>query len=343
MELAEISPCPTPTMMLISGRENFQSPDRFSPEVPSKITPSASMSKSAADPLAGLDSVNWSRLTHAYGPADDVPELLGELTSTDPEVYFTAFDVLLSTIYHQGSRYSASAEAIPFLYSLVSRKTTQNRESLLYLITSLAVGHPDWSVPKGVDVAKWQKRISETLEPSCEFHEFNTYEAAERGLPCIIDLLEDESPKMRAMAAHALAFFPRESEASVEALLGLLGRETDSAVRGTIVLAIAIMFVPAADQRSRKSDIIRRLQDYYYNEAHRGDIFQWSSATALTILGAAEKGPVEETRRVLKDEAYLSHLEASIGPDSGFPFAMLDLRTLAKAALADAGGHSIGV
>ena len=33
--------------------------------------------------LNGLDQGNWTRLTHAYGPADDVPELIRKLVSPD--------------------------------------------------------------------------------------------------------------------------------------------------------------------------------------------------------------------------------------------------------------------
>ncbi|KAF5260704.1 hypothetical protein FOXYS1_8635, partial [Fusarium oxysporum] len=50
------------------------------------------MSSQNTDPLAGLDSIDWSRLNHAYGPADDVPLILGDLQSRDPEVYKTALD-----------------------------------------------------------------------------------------------------------------------------------------------------------------------------------------------------------------------------------------------------------
>ena len=31
--------------------------------------------------LEGLDAINWQQLTHAYGPATDVPDLIRKLTS----------------------------------------------------------------------------------------------------------------------------------------------------------------------------------------------------------------------------------------------------------------------
>src|SRR5207237_10305385 len=39
--------------------------------------------------LEGLDAVEWASLTHAYGEAADVPGLIRELLSSDPEVRTT--------------------------------------------------------------------------------------------------------------------------------------------------------------------------------------------------------------------------------------------------------------
>src|SRR5262245_30755931 len=35
--------------------------------------------------FAGLDEINWSALTHAYGSAEDVPGLLRQRASSNPE------------------------------------------------------------------------------------------------------------------------------------------------------------------------------------------------------------------------------------------------------------------
>lgn len=37
------------------------------------------------DALAGLDAVNWAGLTHAYGPAGDVPRLIRAPASAEPD------------------------------------------------------------------------------------------------------------------------------------------------------------------------------------------------------------------------------------------------------------------
>lgn len=296
------------------------------------------MSVSITDPLAGLDSINWSQLTHAYGPADDVPLLLRQLQSTDPEIHLTALDECWSSIYHQGTRYSASAKAVPFLYSLLDHEATKNRSNLLYLIVAIAIGHPDWSVPNGLRVAEWEKRITDMKEEDRKFaiHEFKSYEAVERGISSVIQCLNEESAAMRATAAHALAFFPRQLETTVPALLELLSRESCKAVRGTAVLALAILFVSLEDN-SKRSSITQQIRDYQDPCCGIEDIYSWSCALALVILGVARKDLVEKVARVLIDWKYLSELNASIGPDDSFPFDMLDLRHLARKVLDKAG------
>ncbi|CVL08310.1 hypothetical protein FPRO06_12737 [Fusarium proliferatum] len=296
------------------------------------------MSPENTDPLAGLESIDWSQLSHAYGPADDVPQLLKDLQSTAPEVYKTAFTKCWSNIYHQGSRYSASVEAIPFLYALLDSPATQDRESLLYLITSLAIGHPNWSVPNGIDVDNWEKSIAEIEKPEYRdraMEGFKAYEAVERGLSSILSCLNEDLASMRANAAHALAFFPRQSATSRMALLERLGGETNNNVSATIVLALAVLFA-RADDGSEKRDLIKKIQEYHAASTIREafeDIVGWSCAVALFILGSKEDGSFETVQRVNEDKAYVDKLESTLDQDVWFPFASLHLRDLAKSVL----------
>ncbi|EXK30667.1 hypothetical protein FOXG_16572 [Fusarium oxysporum f. sp. lycopersici 4287] len=295
------------------------------------------MSPQNTDPLAGLDSIDWSRLNHAYGPADDVPLILRELQSRDPEVYKTALDACWSNIYHQGTRYSASVAAIPFLYALLDSPATEDRETLLYLIVSLAIGHPNWVFPNGIEIQEWERRLA-VMDPEDRGHamqELKAYEAVERGLCSILRCLNEDSASMRANAGHALAFFPRQSGPSRVALHDLLSRETNDNVRGTIVLALAILFV-RADDVLEKRNVIKKIQEYYTASSIReapDDIFTESCAVALLMLDSEEDGLAETLQRVRVDEAYMSKLESTIDPNSWFPFAILDLRDLAKSVL----------
>jgi len=69
--------------------------------------------------LEGLDTIDWSVLTHAHGPATDLPEMLRSLLSKDAEVWMLACATLHETIWHQGTVFPASAAVIPFLFELL--------------------------------------------------------------------------------------------------------------------------------------------------------------------------------------------------------------------------------
>lgn len=59
-----------------------------------------------------LDEIDWSALEHAYGSAGDTPGLIRRLRREDwPE----AVEDLLTSILHQGSVYSATLAALPYL------------------------------------------------------------------------------------------------------------------------------------------------------------------------------------------------------------------------------------
>lgn len=58
---------------------------------------------------------DWSQLTHAYGSAENVPGLLDRLTTSPDE---QSWDDLWSALCHQGSVYSASFAALPWLANI---------------------------------------------------------------------------------------------------------------------------------------------------------------------------------------------------------------------------------
>ncbi|MGF0669202.1 hypothetical protein ACQRWG_15410 [Stenotrophomonas maltophilia] len=66
--------------------------------------------------LIALDDPRWAELQHAYGAADDIPELLANLSipkgerSEDDSIEDT-WEELWSSLCHQGDVYSASFAA----------------------------------------------------------------------------------------------------------------------------------------------------------------------------------------------------------------------------------------
>ncbi|XTZ13591.1 HEAT repeat domain-containing protein [Micromonospora echinospora] len=197
--------------------------------------------------LDRIDDIDWRRLGHAYGSAGDVPDQLRALCSPDQTAREGAFGDLYSNIFHQGSRYEASAYAVPFLLDMVADPATPDRELVLYLLTCLAMGYDESWLPDGFPVAEY-RRVSEggrellaAKPPSSEenddpealylraldkddqnrlfaYYELATYDAVRAGVPMLRTLLTHPDPGLRTGAAYALAWFPEEAAGSLPAL-----------------------------------------------------------------------------------------------------------------------------
>lgn len=71
--------------------------------------------------MIGLDACRWDELSHAYGRAADIPDLLRQLAGTtgpkdraDSEPWFT----LWSSLCHQGDVYDASYASLPHIVEI---------------------------------------------------------------------------------------------------------------------------------------------------------------------------------------------------------------------------------
>jgi hypothetical protein len=277
------------------------------------------------DPLAGLDDVAWSGLEHAYGPADDVPDLLRALTSPDPETRTKTVYELYGNIFHQGTRYEATAYAVPFLARLALEPGTFRRAEIVDLLGSITVGYDEAYLPTGIDPAaqraeyerlrdggeeklrefdlwveaapdeaerrrrEWRRQIyNHEAEVRATDDHLQAYAAVRACIPALRTLLDDGEAELRASVAYLLAWFPEEEAAdSVAALTGLLERETDPSVTATAVIALGL--IGGAD-----------LGPGFRSRLAGGDpLERWAAATALARLG--DRGP--EVARVLADTA----------------------------------------
>jgi hypothetical protein len=136
--------------------------------------------------LEGLDQINWNDLEHAYGSAEDVPEQICALASDDKQTREQAYTQLWSNIIHQGTVYSATAYAVPFLIELVESPHVKDKPQLLVLVTALACGssyheahqllfedagvfteemqQPDWQRQIQEELAGWKQRGGPSLQ-----------------------------------------------------------------------------------------------------------------------------------------------------------------------------------
>jgi len=189
--------------------------------------------------LDGLDAVDWSSLTHAYGEATDVPGLLRALLSPDPKVREKTIYELFGNIWHQGTVYPASAAALPFLYELLVAPEVQDKSSIAHLIASIAegVGYLEVHAVGDFGEPTWRKILGEqgkTLEGELarEAAEISAvHRAASAGLRHLLPYLSDPEPEVRRSVASALGNYPEHEVWSLPAIDAALASETDEYVR----------------------------------------------------------------------------------------------------------------
>lgn len=114
--------------------------------------------------LAGLDEVDWSAVSDAYGPAIDIPTLFRALVSSNPDHREFACLLLHQTIWHQGNVYSATAAAIPHLYNLLETDGPHDKEAIAGLVVLIADGQP-WLLHCETDpqaAAQWREILQKS-------------------------------------------------------------------------------------------------------------------------------------------------------------------------------------
>ncbi|MEU0950231.1 hypothetical protein ABZ379_47495 [Streptomyces canus] len=258
------------------------------------------------DLLAGLDDIDWAALGHAYGNAEDVPGQLRAVCGPDEEARESAFRSLFGNIFHQGTRYSASPHAVPFLARIAVAGPAGARANALMLLTRLAVDwHDEYDLPLGIDTAAWRAAAispEETLswydeQIAAETDEerlknlregraycaaghpvdgregaLRSYDAVRVQLPVLLDLLGDRDPEIRTETAYLLGWFPEEADATLSPLLACLDGEEEPVCAATVLVAVGLL----ADH-----DPGGRLRHHL---DHEHPLPRWAAATALTRI-----------------------------------------------------------
>jgi hypothetical protein len=215
--------------------------------------------------LAGLHEVAWDELEHAYGKASSVPHMLDALSSASEDDRGWAISGLSASINHQGSVYSASGPAVPFLVELAGRADVEDRQRILHLLAGLAVHDPQWFLYADLDEA------ASPAQP----------EVAAGG-PVFVRLLADPDRDVRTGAAYVLSFImpPPEASAAVKRALAL---ETDRYARSSLLLALGYI------ARRTKSVAERTTLERYLDD--ECPLLAGSAAIALAQLDGAACAP----------------------------------------------------
>lgn len=175
--------------------------------------------------FADLDQMDWSRLRHAYGSAEDIPALLRDLASPVEKTAAEAEQELWSSIVHQGTVYTATAAAVPFLARLVAEGVRQSALVGMLGVIAGSVDEHDLPVPGAARGAV----------------------AAHLGL--LLPLLADDDREVRRTTAWAVA--QCRSAAGPDARAALRARwvaESDPTVRADVLAACALVDPDAAEE-----------------------------------------------------------------------------------------------
>ena len=161
-----------------------------------------------------LDQVPWKQLKHAYGLAEDVPELLRALRtapSDAPNDERSPLWHLFGNIWHQGTVYEATSYAVPFLLDLAADAQTPDRIGILGLLGEVATGTGDYAA--------------------------KAHEAVAAGFDILLKVVKDTSDVGLA-AAHVLAQLPERGAETGPLLRSLLDAETRHLQRAGLILLL---------------------------------------------------------------------------------------------------------
>jgi hypothetical protein len=224
--------------------------------------------------LERLDDVDWDRICHAYGPASDVPDQIRDLCSADPDRREKARWELWGNIFHQGTRYEATAYAVPFLLEVLADPELTDKGELLLLLAATAVGYDEFWLPDGLPVAEHRRTAEggamllaaaphpgdegfdedagdadyiEALsereqEAMLAYVAVAAHEAVRQGVPLFRALLGHRDPQLRAIAAYTLGWFPEDGDGSVPALAALAS-DVDDALAATVRISLGLLGV----------------------------------------------------------------------------------------------------
>jgi hypothetical protein len=186
--------------------------------------------------LDGLERIPWKNLTHAYGSADDVPELLRALrtASQDEQGDGTPLYELYGNIWHQGTVYEATAYAVPFLIELATDPQTPDREGILNLLADIAKSSSLFRSVHGNLLREPGYEVKKAREQTWAV---NAHEAVAVGFDSFVAVTM-ESGQVRFAAAHVLAQLTSNAEKVAAIICAMLDNEQHELFRAGLLLLL---------------------------------------------------------------------------------------------------------
>jgi hypothetical protein len=181
--------------------------------------------------VADLDDIDWAALEHAYGSAEDVPEILAALRCADPDQREWALDRFYVGVHHQSDVYDSTVACMPFLVETLLSPNAGDRVAIAELLASICRCGAD-DLPDGLEPGADDACLAYVLQARAVLNGY---------LPQLRTLLADPDPALRREAPYLLAgctdWWPR----AVGDLLPLIPEEPDPVTRAALIeLAVLV-------------------------------------------------------------------------------------------------------
>ncbi|MGC5311658.1 hypothetical protein [Micromonospora zamorensis] len=154
--------------------------------------------------LSGLDEVPWPELGHAHGDAEDIPGLLRALADPFGDWDQTLAELFGDDLLHQGTCYSATAPALPFLSRMIASGALPARQRL-DLCVWLLYAADRWA--DGL-LADADRAAVEGRPPQPQAWTLDVHLAVDELVPALLTRWETEPPAVRFALACLAALFP---------------------------------------------------------------------------------------------------------------------------------------
>jgi hypothetical protein len=184
-----------------------------------------------------IDQIPWQDLTHAYGSAADVPDLLRALRASSPELHGDDSPLwqLFGNIWHQGTVYEATAYAVPFLIELAVDRRTPDRVGILSLLVEIARGSSYRDVHGNLlKEADFLQKKNKELTWARRAHD-----AVAAGFTHFVNLAKEPGDVAFA-AAHVLVQLPDHGTEAAAIIRSLLRHEQRIAYRAGLLLLFGL-------------------------------------------------------------------------------------------------------
>lgn len=167
--------------------------------------------------LCGLDEIPWADLEHAHGSAEDIPDLLRALADPFGDWDQTLDELFGDSLLHQGTCYSATAPALPFLARMIASGALPVKQRLdLYGWLLFAVDQWGYGLCGDVDRAMVGGRLA---QPAAWSRDVRC--TVDEQVPSLLTRWETEPPAVKFVLACLAALFPHHGHQVADQITSL--------------------------------------------------------------------------------------------------------------------------